>query len=87
VKQNYNNRGSINISVNAMSGSGYNFLSNARNFMNDLINSTNTNKLDIRLNSSGENFSETRDSVNLEYSATFRSKNSSVGGGTITSMY
>lgn len=87
VKQNYNNRGSINISVNVMSGSGYNFLSNARNFMNDLINSTNPTKLDVRLNSSGENLSETRDSVNLEYSATFKSKTSSVAGSTITSMY
>jgi hypothetical protein len=87
VRQNYNNRGSLNIAVNAISGSGYDFLANGRSFMSHLINSTNPNKLDIRLDSSGENFSETRDSVNLEYSASFASKTSSVSANNIRTMY
>ena len=75
---NYADRGSIDVTVGAVSGSGYNFIQVASGKGQDIINELSRNKEEIQI--SAETIELNKEQVTYSYSATFRGESVVISG-------
>tara|TARA_Y100000593_G_scaffold4890_1_gene9663 strand:- start:44108 stop:45751 length:1644 start_codon:yes stop_codon:yes gene_type:complete len=68
----YASRGQCSITINAVSGSGYDFQKNARDLKDDLYNKVAAKRSQSKVTSDKETLSDQQDSITIEYSATFK---------------
>jgi hypothetical protein len=87
-KMGYTSKGSITISLNATSGSGYNFLEKGRECMDWLKKETTKNQQDPKVTADKEQEADDGLSASWTYSATFKGADAlSESGNGINSMY